>query len=328
VSIWQILVNNILDIARIDSGERKIAEEVFNVRKMAKETLNPLILLSNKKFINLVYSFSDNLPENIITDRLSLKQIIINIVNNAVKYTKEGIIEVKISNNRNSLFITVKDSGIGIPKEKINLIFDRFTRVDNCCSKKQKGFGLGLSIVKELVVLMNGKISVKSIMGKGTIFVVKIPVKFEAESNILETKNTYVEKTKRINILVVDDNEDILGSFHIGLEEYGYEHTLVNSSSEALKLYKNNKYDLVISDIIMPKMDGIELLKEIKKYNPNAKVVLMTGSSDLEETIIELKDDIIAYFLKPAVIHEIVLIIQEIEKEMYKINILSNGLCE
>ena len=282
-------VNGILDISKIEAN--KI--EIINTNYEFKKVFDELVALSKARLgedrpIEFRYSMADDMPKYLYGDYARVKQVVLNFLTNAIKYTKEGYIDFNVSNITNNgicrLIIKVEDSGIGIKKESINKLFDKFERLDNENSTIE-GTGLGLAITKKLVELMHGKIIVQSIYGKGSQFMVIIDQKV-VDSPAIEVIDKDVEKElpndlSNKKVLIVDDNKlnlkvaaRLLKSYNLQIEE-------VESGFECLDLIGGgNTYDLILMDDMMPKMSGKETFKKLKEEPSfNTPVVILTANA-------------------------------------------------
>ena len=286
------LVNGILDISKIEANKLEIIDSVYSFKKMYEE----LILLTKarigEKPIDFRYNYDESIPEYLYGDGVRVKQIIINLLTNSAKYTKDGYIDFRINsiqkNNIIRLIISVEDSGIGIKKESIDKLFTKFERLGVEKQTTTEGTGLGLAITKKLVEMMGGKIVVQSIYGKGSIFTISIDQKMlskEELSKVMKEKETE-EKTDEIidasgkNTLVVDDNMLNLKVAERLLKAYKCNITLVSSGSECLDKISNNKYDLILLDDMMPRMSGTETLQKLKEIETfNTPVVALTANA-------------------------------------------------
>ena len=286
------LVNGILDISKIEANKLEIIDSVYSFKKMYEE----LILLTKarigEKPIDFRYNYDESIPEYLYGDGIRVKQVIINLLTNSAKYTKDGYIDFRINsiqkNNIIRLIISVEDSGIGIKKESIDKLFTKFERLGVEKQTTTEGTGLGLAITKKLVEMMGGKIVVQSIYGKGSIFTISLDQRMltnEELTKVMKEKETE-EKTDEIidasgkNILVVDDNMLNLKVAERLLKAYKCNITLVSSGSECLDKVSNNKYDLILLDDMMPRMSGTETLQKLKEIETfNTPVVALTANA-------------------------------------------------
>ena len=290
------IVNGILDISKIEA--KKI--ELVNVDYNTKKLLNEISLLVNSKIGSKVIEYKtdidDNLPPVLCGDKIRIKQVITNLLTNAVKYTKEGSIlfGIKCENKEgiSELTITVKDSGIGMNKEDLDLLYTKFQRFDMDENINIQGTGLGMAITKGLVELMEGTIEVDSEYGKGTTFTVKInqaisnknPEELNEDELIVNIEPFDASGQK---VLVVDDNKINLKVAERLLREYKVQIELVTSGEECLsRIIDGKKYDLIFLDIMMPKMKGPEVLQNLKNIiGFNMPVIALTADviSGMEE---------------------------------------------
>ena len=286
------LVNGILDISKIEANKLEIIDSVYSFKKMYEE----LILLTKarigEKPIDFRYNYDESIPEYLYGDGVRVKQIIINLLTNSAKYTKDGYIDFKIDSIKKDniirLIISVEDSGIGIKKESVDKLFTKFERLGVEKQTTTEGTGLGLAITKKLVEMMGGKIVVQSIYGKGSIFTISIDQKMLSEEELSKVKkeNESEEKTNEIidatgkSILVVDDNLLNLKVAERLLKVYKCNITFASSGSECLDKVSNNKYDLILLDDMMPRMSGTETLQKLKEIDSfNTPVVALTANA-------------------------------------------------
>ena len=282
------IVNGILDISKIEANKLEIINTEYSIDPMVKE----LCLLTKSRIgekpIDFRVNIDPSIPGVLYGDHTRLKQIILNILTNAAKYTKEGFIEFKMSsvikNNVCRLIISVEDSGIGIKEDKINHLFEKFDRLGVEKNITIEGTGLGLAITKKLVDLMNGKIVVQSVYGKGSKFTVAIDQKIiKTEKVEIKEEKTNVEfiDLKGKSLLVVDDNKVNLKVAERLLQNYNVKITTVLSGDECINLIKNNAtFDLILMDDMMPKMSGTETLHNLKKIETfNIPVIALTANA-------------------------------------------------
>ena len=302
------IVNGILDISKIEANKLEIVNTEYVFSKMCDE----LVALSKGRLgdkpIEFKTSFDPSIPKVLYGDVSRIKQICVNILTNAIKYTKEGWIEFKISgvikNNVCRLIISVEDTGIGIKKENIDKLFNKFERLDLEDNITIEGTGLGLAITKKLVELMNGKIVVQSVFGKGSKFTVSIDQRVVNNPTIkLEEAEEPAEKIVAHNkkVLLVDDNKINLKVAERLLESYGIDTESVESGAAALeKIQNGEKYDMILLDDMMPKMSGVETLKKLKEI-PGFKIITIALTANALTGMREkyLQDGFDDYLAKP-----------------------------
>lgn len=278
------IINDILDFSKMEAGRVKLTEETFELRECLEEIFDIVSLKATQKKLQISYIIDEDVPPCILCDKTRLKQILINLLDNGIKFTDKGEIAAKInilskSNDDCVLQFEVKDTGIGIPEKHYDEIFEVFTQVNDVETKKYPGTGLGLPICKYLVKLMGGDIWVENRMGNGSIFYFTIDVK-RVDTML---KNRYNQDRKFINkkVLIVDDNSNnrtILCSLII---KWGMMPIACGSAEEAL-VYINSdfKFDLALLDVQMPKTSGITLAKEIKKLLPHLPLISLSSMGD------------------------------------------------
>ena len=272
-----------------------------------------LMLIAEKqaeqKSLKMNPIFDKTLPAYLIGDVIHIKQILLNLINNAVKYTKEGQIDIKVSKNEEEtkLIFEVKDTGIGIKEENLSVLFDAFMRVDSKKNKKIKGTGLGLAIAKQLAEQMDGMIWVESVYGKGSSFFVQLPMKKVSDGKIsnVEWKETDERKRRsfvapQAKILIVDDNPENLMVTRSLLKRTAVFVDTAASGEECVHKVRQNIYDLILLDYMMPQMDGIDTIRELKKdVQFHIPVIALTAdvTKGIEQTF--LREGFCAYLSKP-----------------------------
>ena len=285
-------VNGVLDISKIEANKIEIVNSIYNFHKVFDELVAlSKARLGDEKPITFKYELAPDTPMYLYGDYARVKQIALNFLTNAIKYTNEGYIDFKVKNIINDglcrLIITVEDSGIGIKKEAINKLFNKFERLDNENSTIE-GTGLGLAITKKLVELMHGKIIVQSVFGKGSQFMVILDQKLVEEKDIPKEESRVAQTGAVVNydysskkILIVDDNKLNLKVAVRLLKPYNVQTEEVSSGAECLDLIGGgNKYDLILMDDMMPKMSGKETFKKLKEDEGfNIPVVILTANA-------------------------------------------------
>ncbi len=269
------LVNDILDFSRIEAGRMDIVPVDYKVAEMMSEVVNMIQLQARGKGLSLEAHIDPDTPSVLFGDEIRIRQIIVNLLNNAVKYTESGTVGIDLASEEAGdglikLVITVSDTGIGIRKEVLPTLFDAFARMDQEKNRKIEGTGLGLSIVKQLVDLMDGEIVVDSVYGEGSTFKVTlsqkvIDAKTIGDINIMEQAarhNTYrsMFTAPEADILIVDDTRMNLMVEKKLLRETKVRIDTAMSGREALELTAKKRYDVILMDHLMPEMDGIECL--------------------------------------------------------------------
>lgn len=314
------LINDILDMSKFESGQMTINPAPYRTGDVISELVGMFWNKVHEKNLVFHVEVSPELPETLIGDEVRIKQILINLINNAIKYTKEGSVTLSIQcreleNKEISVIYSITDTGIGIKKENIPYLFTAFKRVDEERNKYIEGTGLGLSIVKQFVDLMGGKINVNSIYTKGSTFTVEIPQKVSGDKKIdaSDIESRQENNARKVywqmfeapdaNVLVVDDTPSNLLVIKKLLRDTCVNVTTVESGAEALKKTLSTRYDVILMDHMMPEMDGIECMHKIREqiggFSKQAKIVALTANADDESRKLYKKEHFDGYLLKP-----------------------------
>ncbi len=299
------LINDILDFSKIDAGKLELEQHPFNIRECVEAALDLVTSRACENGLELVASFDKHLPNNLSGDVTRLRQILVNLLSNAVKFTEHGEVIVEVSgslhfNGRIELFFAVKDTGIGIPIERMDRLFRSFSQVDASMTRKYGGTGLGLAISKHLCELMGGRMWVTSEIEKGSTFyftIVADPIEDEDEKNQLQDSRA---ELKGQRVLVVDDNHTNRRILNLQLHHWGMEAIEAMSGEEALKkLQDKHKFSLAILDMQMPVMDGMTLARQIRKqYSASELPLVMLTSLGRQQADIDM-NLFAAYLNKP-----------------------------
>ena len=314
------IINDILDFSKIEAGKLLIDHTLFKLDELIEETIDMLTLKAFEKKLEMLYRVDPTIPSQFLGDPVRIRQIVVNLLGNAIKFTGEGEILVSIRKNGNSyqadgksfirLAIEVKDTGIGIRKEKLQKIFESFTQADTSTTRKYGGTGLGLTISKSLAELMGGNLTVESEPNKGSAFTLHLMLEVANEQPEVQLP----EKALLKKVLIVDDNhsnlhlmQEIFGHFLIPAELAHDGPTALAKIKEARDM--KEPFSLILTDHLMPGMDGIALVKEIKKSFPiiaGQPFILMLSS--LEKNIYQheaTKAGINKFLSKPVKMHEL-----------------------
>jgi signal transduction histidine kinase/DNA-binding response OmpR family regulator len=286
------LVQDLLDFSQIEAGKIAIEKINFLLPETIEEIAKNIQSVFLHKEISLSITADPALNQPIIGDPFRLKQVLINIIGNAYKFTESGYIKIdsSVKENKEQLVITIEDSGIGIEEHSQKLVFEEFAQANENIEKKYGGTGLGLSISKKIIALLGGELRLKDSSSLGSVFEITLPLCYGSpiapmkEDEILAI-NTFTNKT----IIVLDDDQDLLKLTTEVLKQNNYTVLAFTNAKEALKTVDNQDYDLIITDIQMPIMDGFafaEAVKNSKNY-ANQPLVSVTGRSDLEFTVYE-----------------------------------------
>ena len=313
------IINDILDFSKIEAGKLLIDHTLFKLDELIEETIDMLTLKAFEKKLEMLYRVDPSIPSQFLGDPVRIRQIIVNLLGNAIKFTSEGEILVSIKKTSDGyqqagksymkLAIEVKDTGIGIRKEKLQKIFESFTQADTSTTRKYGGTGLGLTISKSLAELMGGHLTVESEPAKGSTFTLHLVLEIANEQpEVLLPQKALLKK-----VLIVDDN---ITNLHLMQETFGYFQIvseLATNGPAALAKIKeakknNDPFNLIITDHLMPGMDGISLVKEIKKLIPGSEQPFILMLSSMEKTIYQheaSKTGINKFLSKPVKIHEL-----------------------
>ena len=301
------LINNVLDISRIESGKMEIEEGKYELVQLLEEVMLIGEKQAEQKGLKMQLFFAEDLPEYLIGDMIHIKQVLLNIINNAVKYTNEGQITIKVSKKEEKqLLFEIADTGIGIKEADLEVLFDVFMRVDHEKNQRIEGTGLGLSIAKQLVEQMGGRIFVESVYGKGSRFFIELPIKVASDGKIKNKENNKTQRkyfvAPKAKILVVDDNKENLMVVKSLLKRTAIFVDVELSGAECIKKVRENSYDIIFLDYMMPQMDGIDTIRELKK-NPEFKIPVIALSADVTKGIEQtfLKEGFCSYLSKPII---------------------------
>ncbi len=314
------LVNDILDFSKIEAGKMEIVPVNYSMSALISEMTNMIWLRAEQKGLKFVVEADPFLPSELFGDEVRIKQILINLLNNAVKYTKEGTVTLHIemeetNGNEVSLVFSVSDTGIGIRQDDLPYLFDAFQRVDEERNRKIEGTGLGLSIVKQLVDLMGGKITVDSVYAQGSTFIVTLWQTVTNPKTIGDLSITGYGTVSNGNkyqigftapearVLIVDDNE-----INLEVEEKLLSWTKMHvdtvlSGEQAISLCLAHRYDMIFMDHLMPEMDGIQCMQRIRKQagglNNHAPIIVLTANAGSESRELYSRSGFDGYLVKP-----------------------------
>ena len=279
------IVGNILDINKIESEKMEMVNVVYNPKEVIEDVAKIDATRIDTKPIEFSLNIASDIPYQLEGDKIHLKQILNNLISNAIKYTDKGYIKVDVKcindNDMCNLFISVKDSGRGIKKENVDKLFSKFERLDIEKNSTTEGTGLGLAITKSLVEMMGGKINVESTYKEGSIFMVQLPQKIAQNINPeeIEEEPTEIVKDKK-RILIVDDNELNIKVAIRALKDFNYEIDTTTKGEECLKKIANKEqYDLILMDIMMPEMSGEATFAKLKE-DPNFNIPVIALTAD------------------------------------------------
>ncbi|MDQ0720747.1 PAS domain S-box-containing protein [Paenibacillus sp. W4I10] len=308
------IINDILDFSKIESGKTDLVDDPFDLAEIVTETVQIVKPLARVKKLDVRMCIDDAIPTPVYGDAYRLKQVLTNIIGNAVKFTSEGGVEIEVRvkeqcANNVQLYFKVKDSGIGIPLEKRQQLFEPFYQLDNFMTRKPQGTGLGLAISKKLVELMQGDIWIEESDEPGTTFIFTACFKLNnsEESNRfdqLQKKN----RTASLRILIAEDNEVNQLVLSRMIEKKGHVVDHVVDGVEAVEAVKHNPYDIIFMDVHMPRLDGFEatkMIKELKSSEDCPYIIAVTANAVRGDMDKCLKAGMDAYVSKPIKIESI-----------------------
>ena len=319
------LINDILDISKLEAGKYKIKEETFDIKQAIEETVAAQVPLANNKGLQLDCSFGNNIPKLVKGDGQRIQQVLNCLLSNAIKFTSEGSVRVKIASmdmegeNKVKIRMAVADTGIGISEANMSKLFIRFSQVDSSDTRRYGGSGLGLVITKQIVELMGGNIQVQSKEDIGSTFIVEVPMKVvKASDHALEEVEKEEEPAvfsinahSKARILVAEDepvNQQVIGKL-LGMAGFSYD--IAENGQKAVELFKQKIYDAALFDVQMPVMDGIAATQEIREIEQKEKrkrlpIIAVTARAMFgdKERILENKLD--DYIAKPYNLNDVV----------------------
>jgi signal transduction histidine kinase/CheY-like chemotaxis protein/CHASE3 domain sensor protein len=304
-------VNDILDFSKIEAGKLRIDAIPFEPAAVVREVVDTLQLHADKKYLSLQYD-TTTIDDLFVTgDPIRLKQILINLTGNGVKFTNKGFVKILCSREEDGDNIVLKfqvaDTGMGIEPDKQELIFDAFSQADASSTRRFSGTGLGLAICKKLVELQNGTIQVESQLEEGSVFTVIIPYLPANEERVIYVKQVAgkpnVEQIKNKHLLLVDDDEYNIQLTRMMLDDWGIRYDAVRNGLDAMEMVLKNNYDLILTDIHMPEVSGIQLTRYIRSIEDKQKsaipVIAFTANVMKDDLDNYLKAGINDFLLKP-----------------------------
>jgi signal transduction histidine kinase/DNA-binding response OmpR family regulator len=284
------IINDILDYAKLDAGKIQLDKIPFSIEENARivfDTLYKAAIDKNLEYrLNLGHSLKDQF---VLGDPVRFRQILFNLTGNAFKFTDSGFVEISIERDTEDIIIKVIDTGIGMDKSHLDLIFNKFGQAPSTNSRKFGGTGLGLAIVKNLVELQGGTVSVQSEAGMGTEFTVKLPY-IQPENDYRKPVNNFVatdySQIENIRVLIVDDEEYNLVLLETVLDKYSISHQSAKSGKEALEIFQKERFDIVLMDLQMDNLDGFEATRTLREnYGAEIPIIALTAtaSRDIKE---------------------------------------------
>ncbi len=327
------VINDILDLSKIEYGNLDLQKKPVRVEECVREVYDLLKAQTVRKGIKLSYNISPSVPSTILSDKARMMQVLFNIAGNAVKFTDRGEVKMTVSAERIGselwkLDFTVRDTGAGIPREKIDSLFEPFTQIDSSTTRSHGGTGLGLSIASKIVENMGGKITVTSEIDKGSTFAITIPVaevrdaEFKAGDKMPKGEERQAEDSSHkrggLRILVAEDNATNRFVIHQALKNIGRQEDIVSNGVEAVEAERHSHYDVILMDLHMPEMDGFEATARIMEMRKGQKPpVVVALTADVPDSIRRKCTQYgMSYFLaKPVSITELKSVLDKVENE-------------
>ena len=260
------LITDILDFSKIEANELSFAEGNLNLQQLVETSIRVCESANTKSKIPVIANFDPSTPEWILGDEARIRQVLVNLIGNALKFTLEGVITVNVTTESENVLFSVTDTGIGIPETEFEKIFDPFLQVDSSLSRRYEGTGLGLSIARKLSRLMSGDLSVSSVFGVGTQFVLSLPLRAVTDQRTKPGDLAKITTKKKLKILIVEDNPANRLLVVKILAQIGFtaDVDVAVNGLEAVKVVSLSSYDLIFMDLQMPGMDGYEAMRKIR----------------------------------------------------------------
>jgi signal transduction histidine kinase/ligand-binding sensor domain-containing protein/DNA-binding response OmpR family regulator len=277
------IINDILDFSKIESGKMELDPHEFELCLCIEDVLDLFAANASECNLDLIYKIDHNIPDLIIADSMRLRQVLVNLLGNAMKFTHKGEVFLNVTliaeqGDNLELTFEIIDTGIGISEEKLSQLFKPFIQLDSSTTRRYGGTGLGLAITKRLVGLLGGEINVESIEGRGTKFNFNIKCEVQNRERLFSVN---IPDIGEKHILIVDDNDTYLKVLKAQLDFWNLRTTAAYSGAEAIKLMQGaDSYDLIITDMQMPEMNGLKLSRHIKNLLPQVPVILLSSVGD------------------------------------------------
>jgi PAS domain S-box-containing protein len=332
----KVIINDILDLSLIESGKLKFEKVGFNIIELIPSIISTFSFQAREKNNELVYTINSKLDKVLLGDPVRLNQVLMNLISNAVKFTENGRIEIRadLLKEENEVCLVefhVKDNGIGVKPDKINLIFESFSQADESITRKYGGTGLGLTISKQLIESQNGNIKVISKENEGSEFIFTIPYPIGKSEDLVEYNSKDIFKSsalsfKNMSVLLVEDND--INRLYAGtiLKRWDCKVEMAENGLIAVnKMHDENKYDIILMDIMMPVMDGFEASKEIRKIDKKIPIVALSATANKTDHEKSREAGMDEFITKPFNPDELFLVLNKIDKP-YKAEQHLNGI--
>ena len=321
------IINEILDSSKIESGKMEIVEDNYDISSLINDLYNMIVVKARDKDLELIFDIAEDIPSGYFGDDIRIRQVLINLLNNAVKYTQKGSVTLTLTGRREGeneiLLYSIKDTGIGIREEDIDKLFSKFERIEEKRNRYIEGTGLGMNIVIQLLKLMGSELKVKSEYGKGSEFYFELVQKVVNEDAVGDFKEriskTTIDNTYEVSyrapeakILVVDDNEMNRKVFKNLIKQTDICVSEADSGKECIRKVENERFDMIFLDHMMPEMDGVETLRHMKKQLicEGIPVIMLTANAikgAKEQYLSEGFDDFLTKPISPVKLDEMII---------------------
>lgn len=314
-SLLQTILHDVLDLSKIESSVMVLENISYDIRFTINSAVVQMKERAEAKGISLICNISDNFPQIIVGDQHRTSQILFNLINNAIKFTSKGSVTLTAERYENRLKFQVIDTGTGIPSEQLENLFKPFVQLDGSITRKYGGTGLGLAICKRLVEHMGGKIGIKSVLGEGSTFWFELPCKVPTTTliGVNSIRKTVVHKERHYDILLVEDSQINQFVIKTMLEKLGHRVELASNGKEAIDKVKEKLPSLILMDLHMPVMDGIEATKYIMTKIAPLPIVALTANNSDEERIKCRKIGMVSMASKPVTTETLKKLLEDLE---------------
>jgi signal transduction histidine kinase/ActR/RegA family two-component response regulator len=293
-----MLLNNLLDLAKMDAGKFELVESVFNLRALVREVIDGQIPVARSKNVDLTWSYDRSLGNIFKGDPLRIRQILGNLLSNAVKFTRHGTVRLSVTKAETGINLRITDSGIGIPTDRLDAIMGEYEQADASTHEHYGGSGLGLSIVWKLTSLMKGHLDVQSVVGRGSVFSVTLPLpSFELSQTVAGLKNALIVEDSEVNRIIVDSL----------LKQSGIQADQAATARDARRLLTLNKYDLILLDERLPDGLGTDVAREVRSNSLNAETTIIgiSAASDESQVRFALEAGMNGFLAKPFTLEQL-----------------------
>lgn len=317
------LIDDILDLAKVEAGHLNVENTSFDLAGLVKEVVDTFQEVISKKKLKVEIQIASNFPEFVTSDSVRLRQILVNLLGNATKFTSQGEINIFVRHftfdkDNIGVEIKIKDSGVGVAAEHIGHLFEPFTQADSSTTRRFGGTGLGLALSRKIARLLGGDVNIHSLgLGKGCTAIFRVIVKaangvlFAEETGSIEKTNKVKVPTKKINVLLVEDNHDNQELIALILKTSDFEVDIANDGEEAVNMAMTNSYDVILMDMQMPVLDGYAATTQLRSHGYNKPIIALTAHAMKEDILNTKKVGCNAHIAKPIDADKLLKIVQE-----------------